>query len=62
MNIENYYKEVICNFTDEDSLVYFLNDKDILAKFDDDQREYFITQWLIDHGYVELHDYDDSAE
>ncbi len=62
MNIENYYKEVICNFTDEDSLVYFLNDKDILAKFDDDQREYFITQWLIDHGYVELHDHDDSAE
>jgi len=54
MNIDNYYKEVISKFTNEDALVDFLNNSDMLKKFDDNQREYFITKWLTDNGWVEI--------
>jgi hypothetical protein len=51
---EEYYELVIKKFTDEDSVVEFLNKEDILRKWTDEDREYFIVQYLKDNGWEEV--------
>ena len=51
---EVYYKDIISRFEDEDKLVAFLNTPEILAKFSDEDREYLITTWLTDSGWLEV--------
>jgi hypothetical protein len=51
---EQYYELVIKKFTDEDAVVEFLNKEDILRKWTDEDREYFIVQYLKDNGWEEV--------
>jgi len=51
---EVYYKDIISRFEDEDKLVAFLNTPEILTKFSDEDREYLVTTWLADNGWLEV--------
>jgi hypothetical protein len=51
---EQYYELVIKKFTDEDAVAEFLNKEDILRKWTDEDREYFIVQYLKDNGWEEV--------
>jgi hypothetical protein len=51
---EQYYELVIKKFSDEDTLTEFLNKPDILNKWSDEDREYFIVQYLLDNGWEEV--------
>jgi hypothetical protein len=53
-NREEYYNLIIKNFSNENTLVEFLNKEEILAKWTDEDREHFITQYLKDTGWVEV--------
>ncbi len=56
INKEDYFKTYILPMPDEDAVVAFLNDPGIMKKFDDETREYFITEWLENNGYTEVHE------
>jgi hypothetical protein len=52
-NKETYYEAVIKNFANEEQVVEFLNQPDIMNKWPDEDREYFIFKYLEDNGWYE---------
>jgi hypothetical protein len=50
---ETYYKTIIASLPNENSVAEFLNKPEILAKWNDEDREYFIVRYLMDHGWTE---------
>lgn len=53
INIE-YYKTHIRTQPDVEAVAEFLNKEDILRKFNDEEREEFMLQYLADVGYEEV--------
>lgn len=52
--LSNYYKSMISRFKNEAELTNFLNQPDIINKFSDSDKEYFIVSWLEDNNYTEV--------
>jgi len=53
-NKELYYDSVIKKFNNEDLVVEFLNQPDIMRKWSEEDREYFIVKYLQDNNWVEV--------
>jgi hypothetical protein len=51
---EAYYETIIKKFINEDLVVDFLNQPDIINKWSDEDREYFIFKYLEDNGWVDI--------
>jgi len=51
---EEYYKQVIQPLSNEDKVVEFLNQKDIMNKWSEEDREFFIVCYLQKNGWVEV--------
>jgi hypothetical protein len=59
---ETYYNLILKNFKEAEKLIDFLNQPEILRKWDDADRETFATHWLTQNNFKEVNPNDELAE